>query len=81
MIPLEFAHNLFIYLGYHTINDLRCRFLMHDISIPYVNVKMRCRYTMKMEVILVDSTHYEKRGKEILGELCVVQGDMPVACR
>lgn len=54
---------------------------MHDISIPYVNVKMRCRYTMKMEVILVDSTHYEKRGKEILGELCVVQGEMPVACR
>jgi hypothetical protein len=81
MIPLECAHNLSIYLGCHTINDLRCRFLMHDISISLVNVKMRCRNTMKMEVNLVHSTHYEKSGKEILGELRVVQGEMPVACR
>lgn len=54
---------------------------MHDISIPLVNVSMRRRYTMKMEVILIGSTHYEKSGKEILGELRVVEGEMTVAHR
>jgi hypothetical protein len=36
---------------------------------------------MKLEVISIDSTHYEESGKEILRELRVVQGQMPVAHR
>jgi hypothetical protein len=42
---------------------------------------MRRWYIMKLEVISIDSTHYEESGKEILRELRVVQGQMPVACR